>query len=267
MGRTVRDAAILLGAMTGVDEEDPLTADFAGAATDFTSNLAADGLEGKRVGVIRSYYGAGSSPAVEEILTSSIAVIKAQGGIVIDDIMLETEGMGAAEGTVLDYEFKADLAAYFERSAAPFATLADIIAFNAENAAAVMPFFGQNRMTDADESGDLEDQKYLDALEASKRISQEAIDSVLAEHNLDILIAPTNGPAWLTDHINGDSFHVSSSSFAAVSGYPNVTVPAGFVTGLPVGLSFIGTMNSDKAVIEIAYAFEQATRARKPPSF
>ena len=103
--------------------------------------------------------------------------------------------------------------------------------------------------------------------EASKRISQTAIDSVLAEHKLDILIAPTNGPAWLTDHINGDSFHVSSSSFAAVSGYPNVTVPAGFVTGLPVGLSFIGSMNSDKTVIEIAYAFEQASRARKPPSF
>lgn len=267
MGRSVRDAAILLGAMTGVDADDPSTADFAGAATDFTSNLAADGLEGKRVGVIRNYYGAGSHPAVEEILTSSIAVIKAQGGIVVDDIMLETEGMGAAEGTVLDYEFKADLAAYFKRSAAPFATLADIIAFNEANAATVMPIFGQNRMTDADDSGDLEDQEYLDALEASKRISQTAIDSVLAEHKLDILIAPTNGPAWLTDHINGDSFHVSSSSFAAVSGYPNVTVPAGFVTGLPVGLSFIGSMNSDKTVIEIAYAFEQASRARKPPSF
>ncbi|MGI9201938.1 MAG: amidase [Woeseiaceae bacterium] len=267
MGRTVRDAAILLGAMTGVDDEDPLSANFSSAATDFTSNLAADGLEGKRIGVIRSYYGAGSSPAVEEILTSSIAAIKAQGGIVIDDIMLDTDGMGAAEGTVLDYEFKADLAAYFERSAAPFATLADIIAFNDANAAAVMPIFGQNRMTDADESGDLEDQEYRDALEASKQISQAAIDGALAEHDLDLLIAPTNGPAWLTDHINGDSFHVSSSSFAAVSGYPNVTVPAGFVTGLPVGLSFIGSMNSDKAVIEIAYAFEQATRVRKPPSF
>ncbi|MGI9221793.1 MAG: amidase [Woeseiaceae bacterium] len=267
MGRTVRDAAILLGAMTGNDDEDSLSAAFTATPTDFTSNLAADGLEGKRVGVIRSYYGAGSNPAVEKILAESIEAIKAQGAIVVDDIELETDGMGAAEGTVLDYEFKADLAAYFERSGAPFDSLAEIIAFNSANADEVMPIFGQNRMTDAEAAGSLDEQEYLDALAASKQISQSAIDTALAEHELDILIAPSNGPAWLTDPINGDSFGISSSSFAAVSGYPNVTVPAGFVTGLPVGLSFIGSMNSDKAVIEIAYAFEQATRIRKPPSF
>lgn len=267
MGRTVRDAAILLGAMTGTDSSDPMSAAAPEAPVDFTRNLAADGLQGKRVGVIRSYYGAGGNPAVEKILSMSIKTISAQGGIIIDDITLETDGMGAAEGVVLDYEFKADLAEYFERSDAPYATLAQIIEFNSANADSVMPIFGQNRMTDADASGALSDQEYLDALQASKQISQAAIDTIMAEHDLDVLIAPTNGPAWLTDHVNGDSFHISSSSFAAVSGYPNVTVPAGFVTGLPVGLSFIGSMNTDKAVIEIAYAFEQASKIRKPPTF
>ena len=267
MGRTVRDAAILLGAMTGTDENDPLSAAYPGTPIDFTANLAADGLEGKRVGVLRNYYGAGGHPAVEKIFTETIAAIEAQGAIIIDDINPDTDGMGAASGTVLHYEFKADLAAYFEQTGAPFATLEEIIAFNNENADAVMPFFGQERMLKAEASGTLEDDEYLEALETSKRVSQTAIDSVMTEHELDVLIAPTNSPAWMTDHVNGDSFHVSSSSLAAISGYPNVTVPAGFVTGLPVGVSFIGSMNSDKAVIEIAYAFEQATRVRKPPSF
>ena len=267
MGRTVRDAAILLGAMTGTDSEDPLSPNFESAPTNFTSNLDADGLRGKRIGVIRSFYGSGGNPSVEEIYTASIAAMQAQGAVIIDDIALETEGMGAAEGIVLNYEFKADLATYFERSGAPFKSLADIIEYNSNNAEQVMPIFGQSRMTDADQSGDLSEQEYLDALEASKRISSAAIDTVMAEHKLDVLIAPTNGPAWLTDHINGDSFHIGSSSYAAVSGYPSVTVPAGFVSGLPIGLSFIGKMNTDKAVIEIAYAFEQATSERKPPKF
>lgn len=267
MGRSVRDAAILLGAMTGTDADDPLTSEFERAPRDFVSNLDADALRGKRVGVIRSFYGSGDNPSVEEIYTASIATLQQQGAVIIGDIMLETEGMGAAEGIVLNYEFKADLAAYFERSGASFETLGDIIQFNADNAEQVMPIFGQNRMMDANQSGDLSDQEYLDALQASKDISSAAIDSVMVEHKLDVLIAPTNGPAWLTDHINGDSFHVGSSSYAAVSGYPSVTVPAGFVSGLPVGLSFIGVMNSDKAVIELAYAFEQASQKRKPPEF
>ncbi len=267
MGRTVRDAAILLGAMTGTDSADPLSAAFKDAPTDFTDNLNADALRGKRIGVIRSFYGSGGNPAVEEILTASIASIQQQGAVIIDDIELETDGMGAAEGVVLNYEFKAELATYLENSGTPFKSLADIIEFNSNNAERVMPIFGQNRMTDADLSGDLSEQEYLDALQASKRISSAAIDNAMAEHKLDVLIAPTNGPAWLTDHINGDSFSISSSSFAAVSGYPSVTVPAGLVSGLPVGLSFIGKMNTDKALIEIAYAFEQATRKRQPPTF
>jgi len=265
MARTVRDAAILLGAMTGTDAADSLSAAYGAVPGDFTANLAADALDGKRIGVIRSYYGSGSNPEVEAVLSASIAALRAQGSEIVDGIHLQTEDMGDAEGVVLDYEFKADLALYFENSGAPFKTLADIIEYNKANAETVMPIFGQDRMLSADEAGELTDQAYLDALEASKRISQNAIDAMLNEHDLDVLIAPTNGPAWMTDHVNGDSFHISSSSFAAVSGYPNVTVPAGFASGLPIGVSFIGTMNADKALIEIAYAFEQATAVRKPP--
>lgn len=265
MARTVRDAAAMLGAMSGVDRADPLSTAYGDTPPDFTSNLTADALNGKRIGVIRSYYGAGESPAVDEILAQGIDTLKAQGAIVIDNVMLETEGMGEAEGVVLNYEFKADLGAYFEKSAAPFDSLAAIIEFNDANADTVMPIFGQNRMQAAEDSGTLEDPAYLDALASSKRIAREAIDSALATHELHALIAPTNGPAWKTDHVNGDSFHVSSSSYAAVSGYPNITVPAGFVRGLPVGLSFIGTLQADKALIEIAYAFEQASSARRPP--
>lgn len=266
MARTVRDAAILLGAMAGVDPADPLSAAYtAYAPTDLTSNLTADALKGKRIGVIRSYYGAGEYPAVDEVLAQSIDALKAQGAIVVDNIMLETEGMSDAEGVVLYYEFKADLAAYFRKSGAPFDSLAAIIEFNNANADTVMPIFGQDRMQRAEASGTLEEQTYLDALAASKQISRTAIDNALATHQLHALVAPTNGPAWKTDHVNGDSFHVSSSSYAAVSGYPNVTVPAGFVRGLPLGLSFIGTLHADKAMIEIAYAFEQATAARRAP--
>lgn len=267
MARTVRDAAILLGAMTGVDSADPLSAENLLEQADFTGNLAADALDGKRIGVIRSYYGAGDSPAVEALLAASIDALKAQGAIIVDNIMLDTEGMNEAEGTVLFTELKSDLAAYFEKSGAPFSSLEEIIAFNTEHADTVMPFFGQDGFFRAMETGTLQDQVYLDALADSKRIARSALDGALREHRLDALIAPTNGPAWKTDHVNGDSFHVSSSSYAAVSGYPNITVPAGFVSGLPIGLSFIGPLHADKALIEIAYAFEQATAARRPPEF
>jgi amidase len=265
MARTVRDAAILLGAMTGSDPEDALSSAYGDTPVDFTGNLAADALEGKRIGVIRSYYGAGENPGFEALLADCIDALKAAGAVVVDNVILDTEGMGDAEGTVLYTEFKADLASYFGRSGARYRTLTEIIAFNDANAARVMPIFGQERMLQAEESGALTDQAYVDALTASKEISQTAIDNALAEHNLHALIAPTNGPAWKTDHANGDSFHVSSSSYAAVSGYPNVTVPAGFVSDLPIGLSFIGGLHADKALIEIAYAFEQATSARRPP--
>ena len=267
MARTVRDAAILLGAMSGTDADDPASADVEPAPASFTVNLTADGLNGKRIGVIRSYYGAGSNPSVDEILAASIRVLEERGAIVVDDIEIDTTGMGEAERDVLMYEFKTDLANYLEQTQAPLRTLAEIIEFNERNKATVMPIFGQERMLASEEKGPLTDAAYLKALEDSKRIAKAGLDGALRSNEVDALIAPTNGPAWLTDHVNGDTFHIGSSSYAAVSGYPNITVPAGFVAGLPIGLSFIGPANSDRQLIEMAYAFEQATTVRKPPDF
>ncbi len=270
MGRTVRDAALLLTVMTGFDPADPPEAEFSldSHALDFTANLAADALSGKRIGVIRSYYGAGSDPGVEAVLSASIDALRAAGVDIVDDIVIETEGMFDASDTVLNTEFKTDLARYFEASNAPLTSLADVIAFNETHADVVMPFFGQEAMLEAEQSGDLTDEAYLEALATSKRVARTGIDEALAKHELDALIAPTNGPAWMIDLVNGDSssFHVSSSAYAAIAGYPNITVPAGFVFSLPVGISFIGAQYSDKVLIEIAYAFEQATNRRLAPA-
>ncbi|NIA27034.1 MAG: amidase [Desulfobulbaceae bacterium] len=265
MARSVRDAAILLGAMTGIDAEDPVTQNGQETVSDYTANLAADGLAGKRIGVIRSYHGAGSHAEVEAIFEAAIESLRAQGAEIVDSIEIDTTGVDDAESTVLYYEFKADLKHYLEQTGAPLSSLAEIIEFNENNKETVMPFFGQERMLSSEEKGPLTDEEYLAALETSKRVSQQGIDDVMAEHDLDALIAPSNGPAWMTDHVNGDSFHVGSSSYAAVSGYPNITVPAGFISGLPVGVSFIGRPFSEKLLIEIAYAFEQATSIRQPP--
>ena len=217
------------------------------------------------IGVLRSWYGIGTNPAVDALYEASIAAITAAGAEIVDDIEIDTAGMGDAEYEVLLFEFKSDLRAYLEGSHAPYASLTELMAFNEDNDAAVMPFFGQDIFTKADSRGDLDDPSYLEALAASKRIARDGLDGALDEHDLDALIAITNGPAWMIDHVNGDSFHIGSSSLAAVSGYPNVTVPAGFVSGLPIGLSFIGKPWNEKQLIAIAYAFEQATSARKPP--
>jgi amidase len=266
MARTVTDAAILLNAMVGRDAEDPLADDFPDPVSDFTAGLKADALHGKRIGVIRNYGDAGSDYRVEAIYQASIDKLKELGAEIVDDIELDTEGMNEAEYQVLLYEYKADLAAYFERSEAPVKSLAEVIDFNRAHADEVMPIFQQEIMEAAVEKGPLTEPEYLEALEASKRISQQAIDGALEEHELDALIAPSNSPTWMTDHVNGDSLGgVFSSSYAAVSGYPNVTVPAGYISGLPIGLSFIGGAFADADLIGFAYAFEQATDARRPP--
>ena len=187
------------------------------------------------------------------------------GAEIVDPINLDTKGMGQAEDVVLLYEFKADLDAYLEKSKAPIRTLAGIVDFNKSHADEVMPFFGQEYMLQALDKGPLTDTEYLDALEQSRGIARKALDTALADNRLDALIVVSNGPAWMTDHVNGDSFSIGSSSYAAVSGYPSITVPAGFVSGLPIGLSFIGAAWSDKELIELAYAFEQATGARRAP--
>jgi len=267
MARTVRDAAFLLSAMTGTDPEDAVTASAPATTIDYAANLAADGLSGKRIGVIRTHFGAGSNPGVEQLLTDILEKIRAQDAEVVDDLDIVMLGVRPAERTVLSYEFKSDLAAYFDRSNAPFESLAQIIAFNDENSDTVMPFFAQERMLLAEESGGLDDEVYAEALRTSKQVSQAGLDAAFAEHTLDALIAVTNSPAWMIDHANGDSFHIGSSSYAAVSGYPAITVPAGFVSDLPIGLSFIGLPFTEKELIQIAYAFEQAVAARRPPKF
>ena len=265
MARTVRDAAILLSAMTGIDASDPASVKAPKVSPNFSANLAADGLRGRRIGVIRSYPGAGKHPDVEAILTASIAALRAQGAEVVDPIDIAMNGVSDAEFTVLLYEFRDNLNSYLEQSGASVGSLAEIMQFNRENADTVMPFFGQELFELADATGPLTDEIYLKALELSTNVSREGVDRALQENSLDALVAPTNGPAWLTDHVNGDNYTIHSSTYAATSGYPNITVPAGFVAGLPVGMSFIGPPYSEKTLIEIAYAFEQATLARRAP--
>lgn len=266
MGRTVKDAATLFTAMVGKDAADPLADIYPDSVPDFAAGLSKDALKGKRIGVYRGYYGAGNDPRVEAILENTIATLKQLGAEIVDPVEIDTEGMGAAQSVVLYYEFKTDLNAYLEKSGAPMNSLTDIIAFNEANKDSVMPHFGQEDLIKAQGMGPLSDAEYLEALKTSKRIAQDGIDNALQSQSLDALIAPTRGPAWLTDHINGDqSSGISSSSLAAVSGYASITVPAGEVVGLPIGISFIGAAFSDASLINMAYAFEQAGYKRKPP--
>ena len=264
MGRSVRDAAILLTAMTGIDPEDPATLD-AEVHHNYSANLTADALNGKRIGVIRGWYGEGSHPVVDDIFQSSVDSLRKAGAVIVDYISLDSDGMSDAEYDVLLYEFKNDLNQYLQASGAPIGDLKALIAYNHANADTVMPFFGQEVLLQSESKGPLTDEAYLEALETSKRVARDAIDTAMQEHELDALIAPSNGPAWMIDHINGDNFSVGSSSWAAISGYPSITVPAGFASSLPLGISFISKPWNEKQLIEIAYAFEQTSRVRKPP--
>lgn len=266
MARSVKDAALLLNAMAGADPEDPLFDQFPGTPPDFAADLNDQALNGARIGVFRNYRGAGNDPRVEQILTDTIATLKSLGAEVVDPVEIDTEGMRAAASLVLQYEFKAGLNQYLAKSHAPIGSLADIIAFNEAHSETVMPFFGQERMLAAHSKGPLTEQEYLEALATAKRISQDGINGALAEHDLDALIAPTRSPAWMIDHVNGDhSSGISSSSLAAISGYASITLPAGNVLGLPVGVSFFGGAFSDERLIQFAYALEQAGYQRQPP--
>ncbi len=267
MARTVRDAAILLTAMAIVDPADPASAQRGPAVAAYAENLDPDAIRGRRIGVWRTHSGAGNDQRIDDILLESIARLEAQGAVLVDPIEIDTEGLGDAEYEVLLYEFKADLNDYLAASSAPLRSLQAIIEFNAANAERVMPIFGQEILELAQQKGPLTDADYLEALTVSKRIAQEGLENALREHRLDALIAPSNGPAWLTDHVLGDHFSVGSSSLAAVSGFASITVPAGFIAGLPVGVSFIGGAFSERTLIEIAYAFEQSDMVRRPPAF
>jgi len=266
MGRTVEDAAILLTAMVGMDPADPLANYYPNSVPDFAASLSVDALNGARIGVFRGHSGAGKDLQVEQILANTIAMLESLGAEVIDPVEINKEGMGEASRTVLYYEFKDGLNAYLKSSGAPMSTMADIIQFNTEHADKVMPFFGQERMLAAQAKGSLTDPEYREALALSKKIAQTGINNALLEYELDALIAPTRGPAWMTDNVSGDrSSGISSSSLAAVAGYASITLPAGNILGLPIGISFIGGEFSDARLIQFAYALEQAGYTRQSP--
>jgi len=270
MARTVRDAAIVLGVLAGLDAEDKATGDSMGKFfTDYTQYLNAKGLEGARIGVVRKYFG--FHPAVDKVMNDALDVIKQQGAIVIDPADIPTIGkFDDAELNVLLYELKADLNAYFARlgASAPVHSLKELIEYNEKNAKSEMPFFGQELFLKAEAKGPLTSKEYLDALKLCRRMSRkDGIDATMKKNKLDALVAPTDSPAWLTDLIDSDHFLGGSSTIAAVAGYPSITVPAGFVFGLPVGISFFGRAWSEPTLLKFAYAFEQATHSRKTPKF
>jgi amidase len=270
MTRTVADAATLLAAMAGADPQDPETR---AKPTDYLTALDPDGLRGARLGVVRNRL-FGSNPAADQLANQAIADMKAAGAIIVDPANIPTLGQfDDSEFDVLLYEFKADLNKYLASlgPASPMRTLKDLIAFNDAHAAEEMPYFGQELMTMAEKKGPLTEPRYRAALAKNHRLARTlGIDAVMTKYRLDALVAPTGGPAWLTDLVNGDSGTASlpgPASVTSVAGYPHITVPAGFFRGLPVGVSFFGRAWSERTLIKLAYAYEQATRRRKPPTF
>lgn len=270
MARTVTDAAILLGAMVGIDPRDAVTRESRGKAhADYTTFLDKRGLKGARIGVARKSFGFNSD--VDKLMEASLGALKQAGAILIDPVVIATAGkFDDSEFEVLLYEFKADLNRYLATLGAnvPVRTLKQIIEFNERNREREMPYFGQEIMLRAEAKGSLNEKAYRLALAKNHRLSRTlGIDATMTKHRLDAIVAPTGGPAWTTDLINGDHFSGGSSSAAAVAGYPNISVPAGFVHGLPIGISFFGRAYSEPVLIKIAYAFEQATRFRRAPQF
>jgi amidase len=269
MARSVTDVAILLNALAGADPRDNATADSAGKISpDYTRFLDPHGLRGARIGVARKYFG--FNDLVDELMASVMEEMKRQGAVLVDPADLESHGkFDDSEFTVLLYELKADLNAYLAgRQDALVHSLKDIIEFNERNKDKEMPYFAQDTLIKAEAKGPLTSKEYLDALEANHRLTRaEGIDGVMDKLHLDAIMAPTGGPAWLTDLINGDHAAGGSSNAAAVAGYPDITVPAGFIAGLPVGVSFFGRAWSEPVLLKIAYGFEQATKVRKPPRF
>jgi amidase len=274
MARTVADAAALLGAMAGVDPKDPATEAGRGRfETDYLKFLDKDGLRGVKLGVPRRLFqGRARRPQAAEVLEvfeSALKIVQSLGAVLVDPADIpNAEGLGRHEMEVLLHEFKEDLNAYLAaREGIPIRTLKDLIEFNEKNKEKEMPHFGQELLTLAQEKGGLEAEAYRKALEAARRLSrEEGVDRALAEHQVEAFVAPTGGPAWKIDWSAGDRFLLGSSKPAAVSGYPSVTVPAGQVKGLPVGISFFGGAWTEGKLLRMAYAFEQKAGARRAPT-
>ena len=276
MARNLTDAVITLAAITAYDEQDPAPVEAQyqtgnGAKTEIkelSELLTAGGLKGKRIGVLRQL--SGYHRGVDQLLVQAIKGLQQQGAIIIDDLAFDKDvNWGAQEYEVLLYEFKDGINKYLAGTEQRLPkTLAELIAYNTKNSDKVLPYFDQETLISAQSKGDLTSKAYLDALAHAKKMSQsQGIDKLLDEHKLDLLIAPTTGPAWKTDLINGDNFSGSATSPAAVSGYPHITLPMGQVSGLPVGLSMFSTQLAEPVLIEAAFAYEQATQHRQPPKF
>ncbi|HEY6303661.1 MAG TPA: amidase [Terriglobales bacterium] len=269
MARTVRDVAILLGAMAGADPEDSATEDSQRKQyADYTKFLDPTGLKGARLGVVRKYFG--FNDAVDQLMDKLLDEMKRAGAEIVDPADIPTIGkFDDSELTVFLYELKTDLLAYLAcRGNSSIKNLKDVIEFNERNRAREMPYFGQDIFLKSELKGPLTTKEYLDALAQNHQLSRaEGIDFVMDKFKLDALVAPTGGPAWLTDLINGDHVAGGSSSAAAVAGYPNINVTAGYLWGLPVGISFFGRAWSEPTLLKIAYSFEQWTKARQKPRF
>jgi amidase len=269
MARTVRDAAIILSALVDVDPRDDTTNASRGKPTDYTEFLDRDGLKGMRLGIARKHFG--FNERVDKLLNDLLDQMKRLGAVLVDPSDIPTSGkFDESEFEVLLYEFKADLNAYLAGLGpqAPVKSLKEVIAFNERNREREMPYFGQDIMIKAEAKGPLTTRAYRQALRKNHLLTRtQGIDFIMKKNRLDALVAPTGGPAWPTDWINGDHFTGGYSSASAVAGYPHITVPAGYVFGLPVGISFFGGAFSEPKLIKIAYAFEQATRVRRPPRF
>jgi amidase len=272
MARTVADAAILLGAMTGFDRRDPATRPARKrGSTNYTKFLDLNGLKGARIGAARNM--AGSNSRILKIFDTCLDVMKQLGAVIIDPADVKHfDKVSESEMEVLHYEYKADLNTYLKSldGAVRVHSLEEVIRFNEENRDRVMPYFGQEHMIIASERGSLRDRKYKAALAKNLRLARrEGIDATLRKHRLDAIVVPSGGPAWTIDLVNGDApnWDMESTTPAAVAGYPHITVPAGYVFGLPVGISFFSTAWQEPVLIKLAYAFEQATQLRRQPRF
>ena len=270
MARTVADAAALLNAMVGVDAKDAAMASAPAERVDYTAALSADALRGARIGVARADF-FGYSPPTDRLIDVAIERMKAQGAVIVDPADIPTAArLGECELEVLLYEFKANLNAYLATrgSTAAVSSLKDLIAFNEREREREMPHFGQELFVRAEAKGPLTTPEYQSALSQCRRLARDqGIDAVMTKHQLDAIVVPTLGPAWPTDLLNGDHITGGGTTPAAVAGYPSITVPAGWVGELPVGILFMGRAWSESRLISLAFAYEQATKHRRPPKF
>lgn len=268
MARTITDAAICLGVMTGFDKTDSKTLNSEGKYhTDYTQSLAKDGLMSKRIGWYKKP--SGKHYKVDKLMEQTVEYLKSQGVEIVEIKSFTDVNVGGLSFTVMLYEFKDGLNKYFGSRGpdTPVKSLKELIEFNKVDSVE-LKYFGQSIFEMSEEKGDLETPEYNEALaKMLTAMREEGIDRAMDEHNLDAIIAPTGGPAWKTDHVNGDTFQVGSSSPAAIAGYPNITVPMGFIDGLPVGVSFFGRAWSEPVLIDVAYAYEQGTKHRRVPQF